>query len=58
MPDNQNQQASAQLYGYTIRFNQQSRRWEVFWQELKPEGDFASRADAEEWIDELIPLNR
>jgi len=56
MPDNH--QTSTELYGYTIRLNQESHRWEVFWQDQKQEGDFARRADAEEWIDELIPLNR
>ena len=47
-----------QLYGYTIRQNQKTQRWEVFWQDQKQEGDFARRADAEEWIDDLMPLNR
>jgi hypothetical protein len=51
-------QSSALFYGYTIRLNQQTQRWEVFWQDEKQEGDFARRADAEEWIDELMPLNR
>ena len=51
-------QSSMPLYGYTIRLNQETQRWEVFWQDQKQEGDFERRADAEEWIDELMPLNR
>ena len=58
MSNDNNQQTSTQLYGYTIRLNQQTGRWEVFWQNQKQEGDFARRADAEEWVDDLMPLNR
>ena len=57
MPDNHDQESKV-LYGYAIRLNQQTQRWKVFWRDQKQEGDFASRMDAEEWIDELIPLNR
>jgi hypothetical protein len=58
MIDDQKQVPSTELYGYTIRLNPQSGRWEVYWQEEKQAGDFVSRAQAEEWIDDLIPLNR
>jgi hypothetical protein len=50
-------QSSVPFYGYTIRQNQETHRWEVYWQDQKQEGDFARRADAEEWIDDLMPLN-
>jgi hypothetical protein len=58
MSNERNQQTPTQLYGYTIRLNQETGRWEVFWQDEKQAGDFAGRADAEEWVDDLIPLNR
>ncbi len=58
MTNKQKQSYSADLYGYTIRRDPQSGRWEVYWQEEKQAGDFVTRAQAEEWIDELIPLNR
>jgi hypothetical protein len=45
-------------YGYTIRQNPESGRWNVYWKEKAMDADFASRADAEEWIDEQMPLNR
>ena len=45
-------------YGYTIRRNPATGRWEVYWNEKKIELDFATEADAEEWIDDQIPLNR
>lgn len=45
-------------YGYAIRRNPASGRWEVYWNEKKIELDFATEADAEEWIDDQIPLNR
>lgn len=57
MADNHNQD-SKMLYGYAIRLNQQTQRWEIFWQEEKQEGGFSKRADAEEWVDDLMPLNR
>jgi hypothetical protein len=48
----------SEYYGYVIRENPESRRWEIFWNEKKQEVDFAQRFQAEEWIDEQIPLNR
>lgn len=46
------------LYGYTVRRNAATGRWEVLWKEKKIGEDFASQADAEEWIDDQMPLNR
>jgi hypothetical protein len=46
------------LYGYTIRRNAATGRWEVFWKDKKITEDFASQAEAEEWIDDQMPLNR
>lgn len=45
-------------YDYTIRRNPAAGRWEVYWNEKKLELDFAAEADAEEWLDDQIPLNR
>ncbi len=47
-----------EYYGYTIRENPLTERWEILWHERKLEGDFARKVEAEEWIDEQIPLNR
>jgi hypothetical protein len=33
-------------------------KWSVYWKDKPVEEDFASQAEAEEWIDEQIPLNR
>ena len=46
------------LYGYAVRRNAATGRWEVFWKDKKITEDFASQADAEEWIDDQMPLNR
>lgn len=48
----------SEYYGYVIRENPASRRWEIFWNEKKQEVDFDQKFKAEEWIDEQIPLNR
>ena len=45
-------------YGYTVRQNPKTGRWEVFWKDKKLEIDFGKETDAEEWIDDQIPLNR
>jgi hypothetical protein len=58
MANTSHQEAPSMLYGYVIRHNQRSERWEVFWREEKEDQDFATRAEAEEWIEDLIPLNR
>jgi hypothetical protein len=47
-----------EYYGYTIRENPVSKRWEILWKERKLEVDFARKVEAEEWIDDQIPLNR
>ena len=44
--------------GYTIRFNSRTERWEVWWQDRVQAADFLRGADAEQWIDDMIPLNR
>jgi hypothetical protein len=43
-------------YDYTVRRNPATGRWEVYWGEKKQELDFATEADAEEWIDDQMPL--
>jgi hypothetical protein len=47
-----------EYYGYVIRENPTSGRWEIFWNDKKQEVDFDLKFKAEEWIDEQIPLNR
>lgn len=37
-------------YGYVIRQNPRSKRWEIFWKDKKLDIDFSRQADAEEWI--------
>lgn len=48
----------SEYYGYIIRENPTTGRWEIFWNERKQEVDFARQFEAEAWIDEQIPLNR
>lgn len=45
-------------YGYTIRENPATGRWELYWDQRKLEVEFVKRYEAEAWIDEQIPLNR
>ena len=45
-------------YGYAVRRNAETGRWNVYWKDKPIDQDFASQAEAEEWIDEQIPLNR
>lgn len=47
-----------QLYGYIVKRNDVTGRWEVFWKDKKIDEDFPREADAEEWIDDQMPLNR
>jgi hypothetical protein len=49
---------SYQYEGYTIRNNPDTDRWEILWQELVQPVDFPRAADAEQWIDDQMPLNR
>ena len=46
------------LHGYLIKQNPDTGKWEVFWKDKKVGSDFAREADAEEWIDDLLPSNR
>lgn len=48
----------SEYQGYVIRQNSETRRWEIYWRDEKFDVDFAREADAEEWIDDQIPLNR
>lgn len=48
----------SEYQGYTIRLNLETGRWEIFWKETRQPVDFAREADAEQWIDDLMPLNR
>ncbi len=45
-------------YGYDIKRNLRTGRWEIYWKDRRIEEDFATQAEAEEWIEEQIPLNR
>ena len=44
--------------GYLIKQNADDGKWEIFWREKKVAGNFAREVDAEDWIDDQIPLNR
>jgi hypothetical protein len=44
--------------GYLIKQNPDTRKWEVFWKEKKVASDFARQVDAEEYLDDLLPMNR
>jgi hypothetical protein len=48
----------AELYGYQIKQNSDSGKWEVFWKEKKVASDLAREVDAEEWIEDQVPLYR
>ena len=50
--------ASSLYYVYELRRNLRTGRWEIHWRDRRIEEDFATQAEAEEWIDEQIPLNR
>jgi hypothetical protein len=49
---------AAYHYGYSVRPNPRTGRWEVYWKDQRMDEDFDTQANAEEWIDEQIPLNR
>jgi hypothetical protein len=53
-----NEDRSYEYEGYTIRFNSKTQRWEVLWQGRLQAANFDRSADAEQWIDDLMPLNR
>ena len=44
--------------GYLIKQNPDTKKWEIFWKEKKVAADFTRQADAEEYIDDLMPMNR
>ncbi len=44
--------------GYTIALNPNSRLWRILWQEQVQADGFNSATEAEQWIDDLLPLNR
>jgi len=48
----------ADYQGYSIQQNPETRKWEIFWQGKKQDGEYSWQADAEEWIDEQFPLRR
>jgi len=45
-------------HGYLIKENPDTANWEVFWKDKKVAADFKREADAEEWIDDQLPLYR
>jgi hypothetical protein len=49
---------SYEYEGYTIRNNPDTGRWEILWKERVQSVDFPRAADAEQWIDDQMPLNR
>jgi len=44
--------------GYMIAFNPDNRQWQVLWRERVQAANFKSSSGAEQWIDDLVPLNR
>ena len=44
--------------GYTIAFSPDNQQWQVLWQEQVQADNFNSAGEAEQWIDDLLPLNR
>jgi hypothetical protein len=49
---------SYEYLGYTIRNNPETGRWEILWKYTVKPVDFPRAADAEQWIDDEMPLNR
>ena len=49
---------SYEYQGYTIRNNPDNGRWEILWKDTVKPVDFPRTADAEQWIDDQMPLNR
>jgi hypothetical protein len=48
----------SEYQGYRIERNPNTGRWEIFWDGKKQGEDFEREAEAEDWIDDQIPLNR
>jgi hypothetical protein len=44
------------LHRYLIKRNPDNGKWEVFWKEKNVAADFAREVDAEEWIEDQVPL--
>jgi hypothetical protein len=44
--------------GYRVEQNSVTGKWEVFWKTKRVGGEFEREADAEEWIDDQMPLHR
>ncbi len=49
---------SYEYQGYTIALNPDNGQWQVLWQEQVQAVNFNSAGEAEQWIDDLLPLNR
>jgi len=45
-------------HGYLIKQNSTDGKWEIFWKDKKVAADFARESDAEEWIEDQVPLYR
>jgi hypothetical protein len=45
-------------HGYLIQEDPGNGKWEIYWKDKKVAGDFKRQADAEEWIDDQMPLYR
>ena len=48
----------SEYQGYTIKFNEITKRWEIFWKDRKQDVDFAREVEAQDWIDDQIPSHR
>jgi hypothetical protein len=53
-----NENRSYEYQGYTITKNPDTDRWEILWKARVQPVDFPRAADAEQWIDDQMPLNR
>lgn len=49
---------SHEYQDYTIRNNPHTGRWKILWKATVKPVDFQRAADAEQWIDDQMPLNR
>jgi len=46
------------LHGYLIKQNPDDEKWEIFWKEKKVASGFTREVEAEEWIEDQVPLYR
>jgi hypothetical protein len=44
--------------GHTFKNNPHAGRWEIIWNDIVNPVDSLRPADAEQWIDDVVPLNR